>query len=215
MTTASIVTHVCGTNPAKGLFTGLIAQSDPVKTCKKCGECKLVAAFSKDKSKPGGLCAKCKACAAEHNAAWHAANKDRVREYSAAYYAENKELMREYYAARYAANPERARELTAAWSAANPDARRIHKHNRRARESQNGGALSKGITAKLFKLQQGQCACCKADLKSTKHHLDHIMPLALGGPNTDDNVQLLCPSCNCSKHAKHPIEFMQSRGFLL
>lgn len=45
--------------------------------------------------------------------------------------------------------------------------------------------------------------------------MDHIMPLALGGTNTDDNIQLLCPTCNRSKHAKHPVDFMQQRGFLL
>lgn len=35
------------------------------------------------------------------------------------------------------------------------------------------------------------------------------------GSNTDDNIQLLCKTCNLSKGAKHPIDFMQSKGFLL
>ena len=41
------------------------------------------------------------------------------------------------------------------------------------------------------------------------------MPIALGGKNVDDNVQLLCAACNLSKQAKHPVDFMQQRGFLL
>lgn len=40
------------------------------------------------------------------------------------------------------------------------------------------------------------------------------MPIARGGSNTDDNVQLLCPACNLKKSAKHPVDFMQERGFL-
>lgn len=47
------------------------------------------------------------------------------------------------------------------------------------------------------------------------YHLDHVMPLALGGSNTDDNMQLLRDRCNLQKHAKHPVDFMQERGFLL
>ena len=40
-------------------------------------------------------------------------------------------------------------------------------------------------------------------------------PLALGGSNDKANLQLLCPTCNAKKSAKHPIDFMQSRGLLL
>jgi len=36
-----------------------------------------------------------------------------------------------------------------------------------------------------------------------------------GGSNTDDNMQLLRKLCNLQKHAKHPVDFMQERGFLL
>jgi 5-methylcytosine-specific restriction endonuclease McrA/uncharacterized protein (UPF0212 family) len=155
--------------------------------------------------------------------AWLDANRDKYDKYQTLYRAENREKEAARSAAWYAANKERRNQLTAAWAAANPDARRIHKHNRRARESQNGGALSKGITEKLFKLQQGKCACCGESLftlpsgkvDGKKVHLDHIMPLSKGGTNTDQNMQLLTSTCNLEKHKKDPIDFMQSRGFLL
>lgn len=35
------------------------------------------------------------------------------------------------------------------------------------------------------------------------------------GTNTDDNIQLLRKLCNLQKSAKHPVDFMQQRGFLL
>jgi len=45
--------------------------------------------------------------------------------------------------------------------------------------------------------------------------MDHIVPLAKGGKNIDSNIQLTCPKCNLEKNSKDPIEFMQSRGYLL
>lgn len=70
------------------------------------------------------------------------------------------------------------------------------------------------IAERLFKLQRGKCACCKQPL-GDDYHMDHIMPLSLGGSNTDDNIQLLRAKCNQQKSAKHPVDFMQQRGFLI
>jgi len=90
--------------------------------------------------------------------------------------------------------------------------------NRRARERNAKGQLSRGIRKALYAAQRGCCPVCKDALAmdgAQKCHIDHVVPLAAGGTHTDDNVQLLCPGCNVSKGAKDPIEFMQSRGFLL
>lgn len=147
-------------------------------------------------------------------AVWRTVNAAKEKSRKAARYAANATEEKIKKAARYAANPDAARATASAWAKANPAARRIHKQNRRARKADNGGVLTKNLSEKLFTLQKGKCACCKQPL-GTKYQLDHIMPLALGGPNTDDNIQLLHQRCNGQKHAKHPIEFMQSRGFLL
>lgn len=66
---------------------------------------------------------------------------------------------------------------------------------------------------RLTDLQQNKCAVCRIDL--TKRHLDHIVPLSKGGTHEFKNLQFLCQSCNLNKHAKDPIIFMQSKGFLL
>lgn len=149
------------------------------------------------------------------NSAWATANPEKVKGIYAAYRAANREKANLASAACRAANPEKARAASANWKKAHPDADARHHHARRARKLGNGGVLSKGLFNKLFILQKGKCACCHIDLTKAKANLDHITPLVLGGPNTDNNIQLLCKLCNQSKHAKHPIDFMQSRGFLL
>lgn len=115
-------------------------------------------------------------------------------------------------------NKDKNRASEAKWREANPEKRKLicrqSNQNRRAKKKAGGGRLSAGIVERLKVLQQGKCACCGKPLENN-FHLDHIMPLALGGKNEDGNVQLLTSTCNQQKHAKHPVDFMQERGFLL
>jgi hypothetical protein len=59
--------------------------------------------------------------------------------------------------------------------------RRIPEHIKRAVRARDGG----------------RCRNCKVETEFL--HFDHIVPFDLGGPNTADNIQLLCPTCNTSK----------------
>ena len=146
--------------------------------------------------------------------AWVKANKELSRETKKAWYITNKARCRSAAASYYQAHKERFADKNAKWGKANPEAVRIISHTYRAKKRANGGKLSKGLSAKLFKLQRGLCPCCQQPL-GADFHLDHIMPLSLGGMNIDSNIQLLRQSCNQQKSAKHPVEFMQSRGFLI
>ena len=147
-------------------------------------------------------------------AEYYLANQEKMSARRAAYYAANAEKIKASCAKYSAANPEKSKAATAAWRAANPDAVRVYSHNRRARERAAGGKLSPDLAARLFKIQRGKCACCGVSIEDG-NHMDHVIPVALGGPNEDWNIQLLCAPCNLSKGAKHPVEFMQQRGFLL
>lgn len=66
----------------------------------------------------------------------------------------------------------------------------------------------------LYKQQKAKCVNCMCSIKEN-YHVDHIMPLALGGSNDVKNLQLLCPRCNCKKHAKHPIDWALENGRLV
>lgn len=198
----------------------------PVKPCIKCGgleryakgnckQCARALAAASRAANPGRIeswAAANPEKVAASRLARYAKNADTLRARSAAYYAKNKERRKAAMARWQAENPQQASDSRAAWNAANPEARRIYQHNRK--ESARGGVLSPGLPDVLFILQKGLCPCCGQPL-GDNYHLDHIMPLALGGTNTDDNMQLLRQRCNNQKHAKHPIDFMQSRGFLL
>lgn len=111
-------------------------------------------------------------------------------------------------------NAEKVRAYKRKWKQANPVAVRLDRQNRMAKERENGGKLSKDIITKLYRSQQGRCACCGKPI-GDDYHLDHIIPVAKGGQNIDSNVQLLTAACNMRKSDRDPIEYMQSQGFLL
>lgn len=204
----------------------------PVKPCIKCGacnrnkrgECKpcstatTYARRAKNPERKKAIDAKWYAGHPEKisasKAAWYAANTEAAKKKSATWYALNKDKASIARSAWRVANLDRVKESNSAWVAANPEAVKAHKQNRRSRKLKAGGKLSVGIAKKLFVLQRGKCTCCGLPL-GDNYHIDHIMPLALGGTNTDDNVQLLRQRCNNQKYAKHPVDFMQQRGFLL
>ncbi len=97
----------------------------------------------------------------------------------------------------------------------NPKAYLVHMANRRAVTDHSGGKLSVDLWGKLFEWQKGICPYCKVDLKSTKVHLDHLIPIALNGKHSDSNMQLTCSKCNHRKHAKDPIQFGEEMGIFI
>jgi 5-methylcytosine-specific restriction endonuclease McrA len=147
-------------------------------------------------------------------AAWALANRDRKLATDAAYRMKHREEARAYKRVWAAENSQHVVAKVRAWVKANPDKRRVHSENRRARKKAAGGVLSPDLAQRLMKLQRGLCACCKQPLGGD-YHLDHILPLYLGGANVDSNMQLLRSRCNAQKSKKHPVDFMQERGFLL
>lgn len=153
---------------------------------------------------------KCRA----YSAAWYAKNSDAARAKTAKYRQDHPEKAKASCAKWRAANRDKLKAISRAWVENNRDKRRNAEKLRRARKRAGGGKLSPDLIPRLMKLQRGKCACCRASLDDGSH-LDHVIALALGGPNVDSNMQLLCGPCNMSKGAKHPVDFMQSRGFLL
>lgn len=150
----------------------------------------------------------------DKRAAHYRSSKEKIKIRDREYYAKNITKIKAKSAIWRAKNVDKIKTKSREYRLANPDALRILDQNRRAREKAAIGKLSRGLAKKLLILQKGKCACCGKPL-GDDYHLDHIMPLALGGANEDWNIQLLIARCNQQKKARHPVEFMQSRGLLI
>lgn len=123
-----------------------------------------------------------------------------------------KELSRQ----RYRDNREVLLQASKDYQKANLDKARVRNQNRRAKRINAEGSHTLAEVNAMLVAQGYKCNCCGCNLEDGKH-LDHIMPLDLGGSNWIENLQWLCVWCNCSKSAKHPDEWAKevaSPGFL-
>ena len=125
--------------------------------------------------------------------------KVQIRVVAKAYRAANRQKYAEYAKRFVINNPEKKK----AWDTA-----------RRVRKKCAAGRFTGGDLTRIRKLQRDRCACCKVALGG-KGQVDHIQPLARGGSNWPNNIQLLCPRCNRAKWSKDPIVFMQEMGYLI
>lgn len=156
------------------------------------------------------------------NKAWRAAHPQASRN---AYRKNRKKTLAALAKSRLDNPGDQAAKLRA-WRKANPE--KYEAQNRRRDPEQMRSivrtrrALARGSEGKhtaadvkaRYDKQRGVCPGCSASLKPG-YHVDHIMPLKLGGSNGPKNIQLLCPFCNMSKNAKHPIDWARSKGLLL
>lgn len=175
---------------------------------------------------PSGTCSKCSKLAADK---WYIRRKKHKLDQSKRNYRLNRENVIARTCANQKNNRKRYAEYVRNWRKKNPDKahqscmkwRRAHpetvaKFQRSARGKRTNcvGSHTEIDIQNRMKWQFGKCAACRISILE-RFHVDHYQPLVRGGSNYPSNIQLLCPKCNLRKHAKDPIDFYQSLGFLL
>lgn len=116
--------------------------------------------------------------------------------YDKAYYQKNKEKKVAYYKTWRAANPSKPTDNVRQWRRAHPIERRLQSQARRAKT--NGVKI---IKEDIHNWDTRICGVCNEYIED-KFHIDHIIPLAKGGPHSQENLQLTHPVCNMSKGAR-------------
>lgn len=203
------------------------------RTCSICHLVKGMVNFPKSNKVLAGYDSRCFDCKKIERAKYWSENSARLKPLMRAKYHVAIEFHRVAGRARYAANPEiakarsasyrsrfpdRAKECVEAWRKRHPEEVRANKAadavRRRSAKQNATQAFTKADVRTLMLKQKGKCVACRCSIRK-RYHADHIIPLARGGGNDRLNIQLLCPLCNLQKHAKHPIDFMRQKGYLL
>lgn len=159
---------------------------------------------------------------AERNRRYHADHREEEAEYLRRYCAEHLEEaaahQRRYYAehpekakarvSRYRAeHPEEAAERNRRYRAEHPEMRATNSRNYRARKRNALGTHTAADVRAQHERQRGCCYWCRVKVLWRKKHVDHVVPLILGGSNGPENIVITCPTCNLTKNAQHPMDF--------
>lgn len=162
----------------------------------------------------------------ESSQRWYHANRERALEKRREYHQNNREKIRQRKQAWYALNRERKLAKSKQWREANRE--RIHEMRKRwiavntfrqrdqhRRRNIRLAEVEQDFTPEDLRILrdyfEDRCLTCGCELNG-KGQLDHWIPLMLGGATVRTNLVLLCKSCNLSKGAKLPDDFL-SRNF--
>lgn len=196
------------------------------KKCPRCGEEKPLDCFGVCRRARDGKQSRCKPCHVSGVVASQRRNPKERKEANRRYYRNHYEKVRaygkkyshsKYYAniyenrerARLARATEHSKALARAWNAS--PAGQVSRANKKARRRLAIGVDSVSVTqwTATVAIFGGQCAYCGSQKKITA---DHFVPLARGGKHSISNMVPACLSCNSSKRASDPFEWMESRS---
>jgi 5-methylcytosine-specific restriction endonuclease McrA len=128
------------------------------------------------------------------------ANRDEIRAQVAAYIAANPEA----HAARCKKwqqdNREKVNARQERYRRENPETHRLKQSGYRARRK--SVFVEQVHPLIVLERDDNVCGICFEDVDPMNFHVDHIIPLALGGEHSYANVQVTHPFCNHSKGAR-------------
>ncbi len=113
----------------------------------------------------------------------------------------NKEYYSEYNKNYNKINREELNEYCKQYNKKYPKYNIASKHNRKARELNNGGSFSPNFISNQLIQQNYLCAYCSINIKDG-YQLEHILPISKKGTNNEYNLVLSCEQCNKSKNDK-------------
>jgi 5-methylcytosine-specific restriction endonuclease McrA len=133
----------------------------------------------------------------EYMETWREEHRDEVLEYSKNYYYAHKDD-EEYQ--------RKASEYRKEYYREHKDYYLAIARNRKARVKNAVGTHTASDIELQHARQHGKCFWCGKRV-GRDFHVDHVVPIFLGGSNGPENLVISCPACNMSKGAKHPMDW--------
>jgi 5-methylcytosine-specific restriction endonuclease McrA len=138
-------------------------------------------------------------------------NKERFLAYAKKYRTEHKEKVKRQSRDYYSRNKEKLKQSRKEWYYSENGREKHFQYNLKRRSYKNHVRFY-GIKRKEI-LNRDNWTCqncgCKVHDRTTgdwntpdKAHIDHIIPISKGGHSEPSNLQILCRTCNLSKHSK-------------
>lgn len=139
---------------------------------------------------------------AAYQRAWYEANKEARKSYNKAYREANKETLRDLKKVYHEANKEKVLAYRKAYRENNQEKRASYRAKRRALKlKQIPVHLRDCPQEKQRVLQTYKLRNILSKATGVQHHVDHMWPLADGGPHWSGNLQVIPAEENMSKSA--------------
>jgi 5-methylcytosine-specific restriction endonuclease McrA len=147
--------------------------------------------------------------------AYYEKNKDILLKKMKIYYADNREHLMEYATSYAVENRERLREVKREYSKKHPEMDRNKNRRKRAIKKQNG--FEKYSEQDVLSTYGTDCYLCGSpiDLSASRRcgspgwelglHIEHYVDIALGGPDTLENVRPSHAKCNLNKKPREMV----------
>lgn len=120
-----------------------------------------------------------------------------IKNYKAAYYINNKEQIQSKYKDYYKSNNETIRHASKSWKLANMSLVAANNANRKALKLQQTPILTN--KDKLTMKRIYRTSSILSNITGVKRHVDHIIPLSLGGLHHPTNLQIITAEANLNK----------------
>lgn len=186
------------------------------KMCNCCKKILNVDLFPVNKKRNNMLHSECKACKNKRSLiCWKKYMlsdefREKQNKRTSEYKRQNKDKIIDQRRKYYEKNQQKQKDATRAWKQNNKEKVVCQRSERRARMK---GCVVERVD--IEKIRSGnRCFWCGKKIKKGHKHVDHVMPLALGGSHSENNLVLSCSKCNLSKSAKHPNEWSVQGVFI-
>lgn len=178
-----------------------IDKEKKIQKCCNCNEWKDLNLFPKNKRMKFGIDTTCKECTNNRSKKHYTENKEKKKEYQNEYYKEHRKERLDYKNKYYKKNKERILEWFKEYE---KDPKRIaDRIKARTKYRSKLKEFDTDITAEFLTNlweETQTCEICEKELTNKKNaHLDHIIPLNIGGEHMSYNVRYICASCNVSR----------------
>jgi hypothetical protein len=186
------------------------------RVCIYCKKEKPHSEFSKHKSNKSGINNACKKCEIKRTKEWRKKENRHYIEYNKEYYQKNKEKQLERHKEYYQENKENIIESAKTYYKKNSD--NVKENVRKYGKTKKGKEVKRNSSAKrrasisgnvnadfLINLKEETeycplCGCKLSDEEGdNKYHLDHIIPINIGGKHIKENVRFTCRKCNLTR----------------
>lgn len=180
-----------------------------LRRCRACDKVKPIESFGINRATPDGIHRYCRECVNARSRQDRVDDPERARARRMRSYYKHRDRERRLGNERQRewreANPEAHRESVKAWVRDNPETSREQKQRMAARRAaagqpQPGSPQWEAERLIVLERDDGVCGICGGDVDPLAFTIDHIIPIARGGPHEMANLQLAHKLCNNRKY---------------